>query len=250
MKKLTTSVALVLLLIAACADTESENVKTEGVHAEIEVSADGSGNTDIDAQLEVGSRGELATQLDLSNGDALVAYANGEEQTLTKVEELLGIHYVTTFNFDSSNIEFRIALLRNNDTSAPNSTVLLPDPFTITAPNNNATYARNADIVTTWDPGFSNFSMKIAYDLYCSDGSFVSKLQTQRAISSDSGQYSINVAELLNPYANHPSTQAGCDVDITVSRTRYGNLDPNYGEGGYIRASQQRTVSVRIAAVQ
>jgi hypothetical protein len=250
MKKFTAASALVPIFLASCADTESENVRTEGVHAEIEVIADGSGNTDIDAQLEVGSRGELATQLDLSNGDALVAYADGEERTLTKVEELLGIHYVTTFNFASPNIEFRVALLRNEDTSAPNSTVLLPDPFNITGPNDNQTFARNADIVTTWDPGFSSFSMKIAYDMYCSDGSSILEMRKERPIDSDSGQYSINAAELLSPYANHTRTQAGCDIDITVSRTRYGNLDPNYGEGGYIRASQQRSISVRIAAVQ
>jgi hypothetical protein len=248
MKQPTAIFALISVLLTACSDTESDNVKTTGVHAEIEVVANGSGNTDINVQLEVGSGGEFTTQLDLSNGDTLVAYANGEEQTLTKVEKLLGTHYVTTFNFDSTNIEFRVALLRNNDESAPNSTVLLPDPFAITSPNSGEIFARNADIVTTWDPGFSNHSIRVNYELYCSDGNYISTYQIERVIS-DSGQHTINATDLLGSHASQTSTQNGCDLNIIVSRTRYGNLDPNYGEGGYIKASQKRSRTVRIAAV-
>jgi len=250
MRQLTACFTLILVIVTGCADTESENVKTTGVRAEIEVVANGSGNTDIDVQLEVGSGGELATQLELSNGDSLIAYANGEERTLTKVNKLLGIHYVTTFNFDSPNIEFRVELLRNNDQSAPNSTVLLPDPFAITDPVGNEVFARNADILTTWDPqGFSDHSMKVVYELYCSNGNSISTSRTERNVS-DIGQYSINAVEVLGSLANQPSSQSGCDLDIIVSRTRYGNLDPNYGEGGYIKASQKRARTVRIAPVQ
>jgi hypothetical protein len=249
MRLLGVSFAFITLSLSSCAETESENVKSSGVRAEIEVVADGSGTTDVDVQLEVGSSGGLRTQLELSNGDSLIAYANGEQRTLTKIERLFGTHYVTSFDFDSPNIEFRIALNRNNDVSAPNSTVLLPDPFTITTPQSGERFARNADIVTIWEPGFSDHSIRIDYDLFCSDGESIIVLGTEEVIS-DSGQHSINATELLGVRANHPSTQNGCDLEITVTRARSGNLDPNYGEGGYIKAKQERTRTVQIVAAE
>ena len=59
---------LALFAGAGCTSTESENVTTQGINADIDVIADGSGLTVVRAQLEVGSGGIGGTQLDLSPG--------------------------------------------------------------------------------------------------------------------------------------------------------------------------------------
>ncbi len=60
-------------------------------------------------------------------------------------------------------------------------------------------------------------------------------------ISGDSGSFSIPSGTVMPTDASQAS--ATCQVSLTVTRTRAGQLDPAFGSGGSIRCVQSRTVS-------
>ncbi|WP_455207493.1 hypothetical protein [Kaarinaea lacus] len=244
---LITIIALgVALLMAGCSRTESENVTSRGIHADIEVAAGGNSVTEVEVELKVGN-GISGTLLELSGGDRLLAHANGITQQLGKDEDLFGIKYITSFNFNDASSQFRIEFERSEAVSAPNSVVSLPLPPNITMPASGDIIAAGADLTVAWEPAFTPDSMRVRFITKChgSNGSYYSREVIQHP--RDTGSYTINTSEFssVDPVLFHDVTN--CDLDVTVFREKRGTLDPNYGEGGRIVAIQRRTVIVQLA---
>ena len=108
---------------------------------DIDIFANGSGRTVIDVELTVGDGGLNPTSLRLGASDSLVATANGIQQTLTEDSSIFGEYsYFTTFDFADDNTVFTVAFVRANGTNAPNSSVALPEGFTISSPRITDTF--------------------------------------------------------------------------------------------------------------
>ena len=236
----------ILIAMTGCSSTDSENVKSGGIYASITVEADGGGDTKIWTTLQVGN-GLLATDLELSPTDHLLAYANG----ITKIMEYDGfplfVTYQTAFPFDDEDTEYRIELNRSKDISAPNSVVTMPPPFSITSPA-GLSYTKDATVTVNWEPAYSLDRMLINYSVNCigSDGEKHPAFYTVGA--TDNGQRDIVVSEILsNASPKFTDSSKGCSLEITVTRQRKGTIDPNYGEGGEISASQTRRINASIA---
>src|SRR5256885_2639245 len=109
-----------MLLLAAGtgrSSTQSKDVATDALYANVSVTSDGSGQSVATASLQVG--GVTSNDfLDLSPGDTLVASEDGgSPQTMTR-EELLGaVFYQTTFGVDSAGTLFQIAFDRTPSSS-------------------------------------------------------------------------------------------------------------------------------------
>jgi hypothetical protein len=225
------------ILITGCGSTSSENVKSQGISASIVVNANNN-TTTVDTTLTVGS--PFGTNLVLGGADSLRATARGVTQTLTKSQSLILTSYTTTFNFNVPGTEVVVALDRPNDQSCPNSRVLMPDPFSITAPSPGQVFTSQDSIPVSWAPaGFVD--VNFATTCTAANGSI---FRSVTLTSANTGTMSVPVASVL-PTESYNTAQA-CTCNVELSRTAYGTLDPNYGEGGTIKGVQARTVSITL----
>jgi len=222
----------------ACGSTTSDNVTTEGVHADIDVFANGSGRTFVDAELEAGSGGLGRTSLQLSRGDKLTVTANGIQKSMAEDRSVVGrFRYAATFDFDDAGTLFTVSFIRDDAENAPNSNVTLPDGFTVTLPLNNDVFSQAEDIPIAWTPSATLIVPSIKVSLSCRTTSGIIFTDTDTVtLSDDTGVANFPVAAVI-PIGTLDTTRL-CDGEIHFSRWRRGNLDPNYGEGGDITAEQ------------
>jgi hypothetical protein len=224
------------LFTTGCSNTASNNVTTDGIYADLSVTADGSGSTVASASLRVGGV-TSNTFLDLDPSDSLVAYAGSQSSPMSRNELLGAIWYDATFALDSSNLPVKIAFLRTAQgaVSAPNSTATMPADLVVTGPVQDTSFSRSADAVTvTWSGSGQSDPLTWSITGDCVVGQFVNPI-------SDSGTLTIP-AGAIQPQQNQGANS--CQATITLTRTRAGVLDPAYGEGGSMVAKQVRTVRI------
>ncbi len=224
-----------IAFLAGCSSTTSDNVTTEGINADIDVFANGSGRTRVDVEFEVGD-GIGGTSLELAAGDRLTATANGIQQTLTEDRSIIGrFRYETTFDFDDAGTVFTVSFSRDNGVNAPNSNVALPEGFIVQSPQNTDVFSRAQNIPIQWTPNGTSITPDIDVTLSCTTtGGIMFSSSEDVTISGDSGVASLPVAAVI-PIGTLDETRL-CEGEVHFSRWRRGNLDPAYGEGGDITA--------------
>lgn len=258
-----------LLLLTSCDDddtVDSSSVETREISAEIHVRYDGQSDVNIETMLREGP----------INSNTDVFLVDGDELRVSTLGDLSGIHYsddlfdnlIQTSDQDKvmalgertvygerqsgiwyqsrfdpqyrSNV-FTVSFRGGARRSAPNSTVELPPDFNITAPLSgmDVLYSRSMDTVqVSWEPANTGFAMDVVAHISCVNGS-VGTWSTGNII--DNASYS-------GVYDIPPNTFSGytgeCGVTVSVERSRLGAIDPAYGQGGYIRGLQYRTVAI------
>jgi hypothetical protein len=222
--------------LCGCSNTSSDNVTTQGIHADIDVFANGTGATFVDAELEVGSDGFARTSLELSPGDRLTVTANGMQKTMIEDMSIIGrFRYEASFDFDDAGTMFTVSLARDNGMNAPDSNVTLPDGFIVQSPSSNDVLAQTDDVAIAWTPSGTSIVPDIDVSLSCTTNSGIAFEDTDSVtLSSDTGVASLPVAAVI-PIGTLDTGQL-CEGEVRFSRWRRGNLDPNYGEGGDITA--------------
>jgi len=224
--------------ISGCSNTSSENVTTQGINADIDVVADGSGMTVVTARLEVGSGGIGRTSLELGAGDNLTVMANGIQKPMTENSSVLGqFSYTASFDFDDADTTFTVSFSRANGMSAPNSNVALPDGFIVQSPTSNDVYRTSDSVQIVWAPAGTSIVPSVSVSLTCSltSGLHISAFENV-SLTSDTGVAVLPVAAVM---PDGPlDTSKLCEGGVSLLRWRRGNLDPSYGEGGQITAEQ------------
>ena len=140
-----------VLLASACSKdetVESTDIRTSGIYPEFTVTAEGDGNSTVSATLKVGGN-DSNTTLDLTAPDELVCTVDGTDKVLKKS----GSSYKVTFDTDEGGTEFVIAFDRGDaDENAPNSHVLLPEPFELDGVDSTTEISRaDGKLDVTWD---------------------------------------------------------------------------------------------------
>lgn len=235
--------------ITACSvesETDSENVKTSGIRAEISTVSSGDGNTGVATRLAVGSGGTFATNLNLTGGDTLSATDGVSSVVLQKEKDWYTgrIFYKGILAGDAADTQITISFTRPNDTDAPNSVVSIPYSPDLTAPNSGQEFTQAEDINISWDNNGSSLPVSLDFDFNCTLSGKYSAFDVSKTTIANSGSISYSVASLLGNLTL--KTGESCGLKITISRSQDGTLDPNYGEGGTIVAIQYRSVSVKV----
>lgn len=216
---------------AGCTSVQSSNIKTAGMSANLTVTDDGSGSTNVRMQLNDG-----ANSIDLSNGDRLTATVGSQSSPMGRNDVIGDVYYTANFSgADAKDTMFTVAFTRAADTSAPNSNVSLPQPFNITAPTAGKSFSRATDDITvtydsTGQPEGMNWSL---------DGSCVNS--GSGSVTNDTGSFTILHASL--PSSDQMQKSASCTVTVTLKRSRNGTVDSAFGQGGSAVATQQRTIT-------
>lgn len=215
-----------LALGAACTDIDSESLLTSGMSAHITATATGDGDTTVAAVLRAG---DLVSNVfvDLSEGDTLTA-TRGEEALSLARESVGSYHrYVARFDGDTPDVDHVVALARTVDEGAPNSVVALPEAFTVSGPTE---FSRAGDLAFTWEPSGTAEAMYVWVDGPC-------VFSYGESIIGDPGEWTIP-GGTIEPLEDDP--EASCNVSVRVTRTRLGQLDAGFGEGGLVEGVQSR----------
>jgi hypothetical protein len=216
------------LLAMACKteSVESTDVKTTGIYPEIEVTADGSGDSEVRVWLKVGGD-DSNTFLQLTGKDTLEVTVDGDTKTMDKSGDE-NDPYRATFGVDAEGTEFSIAFLRGGeDDDAPASTVLMPAPFDLTVPDGEFSRASD-DIEYSWDPpGDGNLS-------WHTNGTCI---KTGSGSTPDDGTNTLAAGDIETFDSDKEET---CTVNLEVSRAQTGDIDSAFTEGGDIVAKHIR----------
>jgi len=234
MKSLTfASLATLGASLAACTTVESDNILTSGMYADIAARASGDGTTRVSATLYLGNPINLDF-IDLTGSDELDAIHDGQTKVMSETIILNVVSHAATFQADAEDDEFIVDFVRDVDPGAPDSVVTLPAPFEI---DPTATSASRADDLTlTWSPA-SPDPMRWSASGNCID-------TASGSIDTDTGGMAMTAGTLVKRTpAQGEVVPDSCQVTVTVSRSRLGDLDPHYGEGGTIVGEQTRSFS-------
>lgn len=219
---------------AGCSeDVDSSDVATDAIHANFRVTAEGDGTSHVIATLRVGGPNSN-TYLDLTDYDSLVTFVNDTAKGMSQS----GNAYSTSFPFEAEDTPYRVSFLRSHPpdaecagVSAPNSTVTLPGPFGITAPAQDEMVSRGDALTFTWSNAGASDAMSWSLDGIC--------IQSMSdTIEDDNGAFTIPADNIMVV----GSANSACTATLRLYRSREGELDPNYGEGGNIFATQSRAV--------
>ena len=226
-------VVAALVLGFGCTPTDSDVVTTANLHADVEVLTTGSGGSTVTAALFSHRDGDPPLNFEtirLVDQDVLSATSNGHSVVMDEADLVVEYQYDAAFETADAGQRFEVSLQRVADESAPHSSVTLPEPFTPALP---AMASRSAPLTITWSPSGSADSMSIH---------FTGCASPELGAIADTGTLTIPAGAIVAD----PST-ATCDVAIELSRTRSGLLDPAYGQGGSIVATQQRNATLSSA---
>lgn len=223
--------AWICLAASACTTTNSQDITTHGMYAELGARADGTGTTDVYATLFFGDPLSLDF-VRLTGNDELVATYNGQDMVMTEIELLGTVSHDTTFQGDSEGAQFEIALLRTVDAGAPSSTVTLPAKLTIGAIATSA--SRAAPLTVTWSPAGTTDLMQ-----WQADGDCIQ--HANGSITGDPGTLTIAAGTFLKRPGM--TIADSCTVTVQISRLHMGSLDPHFGKGGTIYGEQRRKVT-------
>ena len=233
---------LLLPALTGCFEqVPSQEVTTGAMFQNVElVSRDGL-STEVGVELTVG--GPLGTSVELQSGDQLRVSAFGQTVTLVKQDELFGgSRYVGTMPHASEGAAFSVDYLRGDAsaqaqscgrTSAVGTFALMAKPFEIAPVIVNAHLGQ--PVTLAWSNRDSG-AMQIAVSGSCIVGG--------HAMVGDAGAFVIDAGILASENAKERSA---CIVTAVVSRCRAGQVSPEFGEGGQVKACQERTIAFRIA---
>jgi len=233
------------LLLQGCSVTDSENVRTAGISANIEVvstSSDPEVQALVSVSLQSGS-GINGTDLKLTGGDRLYVTADSQKIALSESSSPINTSYEAWVSSSSTHTEYIISFEREEGTSAPTSAVMLPEPFDMQSLAKD-TYEFDDEVDLNWSPS-GDGKVRILYTFDCRTLSGENRmLGGLRPSVDDDGHYALDLSDVIS---DGDDPLIACDADVNIKRTQKGQLDPNFGEGGSINGVQKRTVSFDVS---
>jgi hypothetical protein len=229
---MTIKLCVLALFASGCAKTESSDLLTSGMYADLAARSTGTGTTTVHATLYVGTPNHL-NFVELTGDDQLTASYGGQYQVMNQTELLNIVSYSAEFPTDVEGAAFDIVLDRSIDAGAPRSTATLPAKFSLSPPPETA--PRAAALTLSWSPAASADAMA-----WKATGACIG--DAQGVITGDPGTLTIPAGTFMKRAGQNIADT--CTVSITVTRSRPGVLDTHYGKGGVVTGSQDRTVMV------
>jgi hypothetical protein len=222
------SLCLAGLCSVACSKetTSSNNIKTGGIAALIDVYADDDSKATVHVELKVGGSSSN-TYVDLEGKDELKATVGDVTKTLSVVDT--GV-YEATFSGVEEGTEFSVTLERPDDITAADNSGTLPAPFALDEPMSELSREKD-ELVVTWEPD-SRDKMTLELDGDCIFG-------WDKDVP-DTGSYTLEAGTLDSTNDDKPEA---CDVEVDARRTRTGEADSAFDRESHFRLHQRRKTS-------
>jgi hypothetical protein len=209
--------------------TSSANIKTGGIAALIDVTADTATTAKVHVELRVGGSSSN-TYVDLENGDELIATAGDETKGMTPRD--VGV-YEASFSGVGADTPFSVVLKRPNDTTAADNSGTLPEPFDLARPTSDLS-RKDDDLEVTWEPSGTNDGMDFKFDGDC--------IYPASKSPSDVGSFTVEKDTLRSTGGDKPET---CDIALDAQRSRSGSADAAFDPESWFRLHQHRKTTFR-----
>lgn len=234
-KNLLSSLVLVSAFAINCAKTDSDNIKTSGFYANLQVKSSAS-NPSVavcSASFQVESGG---TFIDLSSGD--VVTCNGQSMARS---ELLGIVSYTANLTATVGGTYTIVLTRSGE-SPYSASVTLPEAVVATSPANNYSGTKGTSLSFSWTS--SSNSSDSMFVMASSVTSGDNKCPTTAMFTDsapENGAGSFSASEMSLPATG---VAGACAMTMTWQRTRLGSMPS--GLKGTISGIQEVSRSITL----
>jgi hypothetical protein len=219
---------LMAALVGTCgcsATTSSLNVRTAGLVALIDVTAERADQTVVSADMVVGGE-HSNTHVVLEGGDRMYAQCSGERREMTSVGN--GSYEA---KFTRAEGTFVIGLTREADAPAPKSIGTMPAPFEFTSSFLDVAVSRANDSLTmTWSPSSSDAQVSVELEGDCIHSQ-------QFDVAGDSGSFTLEPGKLT---AWKTQEKASCNVAVHVVQMRKGTPDPALDGDSSVQLRQVR----------
>jgi len=213
-----------LIFIISCGQTESENIKTSGIHVTYEITETQAGGTVLcEATFRVGS--SVGTYVELNAGDRITC--NG--QLMTK-SEFFGITSYKTTLTSNPGSSYNLLFEREGEEDR-NSTVILPKRITLTAPVANDTFTKGSPITINLTPESSS---ELIANIFIDDYS------ASETLSPEVSSFSLTP---LHNHSNESHVAGNRAKNLNLTRSNSGGLASGF-DGGSIKAKQKLSVSL------
>lgn len=207
--------------------TSSANIKTPGMAALIDVTAENESLSTVHADMRVGGSSSN-TFVILESGDRLKAEADGATKDMTAQDEG---QYEAEFPTAAGGTEFKVMLEREVEDDALGNRGVMPEPFAIGATPTDKPSRKEADVTITWSPANSDANMKMEVTGGCI-------FSETFDIPGDEGTFVIPKGSLESTGGDMPET---CDLTVTITRTKNGTADPIFDQESWFRLHQVRS---------
>ncbi len=236
-------VVMSVLFLSGCTDeTDSTDISTRAIWANIQVVEETPGLARVSVELNVG--GPSGTNINLSNNERLEASIGGSSKVLDKDIDLFDIEYNTRLETSGFNDVIRVSYFRSDGITLNGSVVSLSDDFSITSPGEGQTFFDSDVISVTWTPvqDSTGGSIDLRTHMQCRTLSGSSFVSSPVRTVPDTGIASIQLlseTSLDNPELDKTKS---CALSIILERRKKGVLDPAFKSGGKIESTQSRKV--------
>lgn len=248
---------LVPACIQTCESTTSDGVLTTGLRGNFRAVAGSDGDTAVSGDLRVG--GQLSNvYLELVGEDALTVSRGKTTEKMVRRSEPFGmVRYHASLDGNSAGKDIEVSFTRAVDKGAPKSTVRMPPAFELVSPPSGASLSRASDpLEVRWKGTSPEDKMTVVVSGSCIEG-------FSRTVEVDGGYLVLPAGTLkapgfvdemapMEPVNQGPGAGTPvpvraaekCKVTVRAARTRWGKIDPGFGQGGSIAAEQYREVSI------
>lgn len=224
---------LAAIAIAACNTVDSEDLRTSGMYLEASVLTQEDG-TYFSAHISTGPSGGWADSVELTGDDRLTASYGGQTLVLYP-ESPTSTDYSGRVDEMDVGSEVQIALERSGDVDGE-TVVPMPPLFEITSPAVGELVPLNgAPLGISWEPADPGYQVSYTVEFGACSYDYLT------GQTDDDG--SVTLASVEIKAGVLPTTE--CDGQAVLVRTRVGQVDPAFEEGGDISGSQRRTVNFR-----
>jgi hypothetical protein len=212
-------------LAAGCDTTSSVDLMTNGISADIRVSATSPIASNVRVQMSPGNVVVPVDVVSLDGGDALYAEVGTQRKRLAAGNR----DYETSFGTGLAETAFRVLFDRAkpDQIDAPDSTGTLPEPFAL-RDLGGADISQSQDVVLTWSPSSAPDRMMLDIQGSCVEDQTLT-------IDGDPGTYVLTTG-VLDP----ETIRSSCVVTLTLHRMRTGVVDPNLNPGSTFLLEQIR----------
>jgi hypothetical protein len=224
---------------SGCDSVDSAMVETSEMGLYVDAEVDASGRLEVLAQLTTDNDALLeSTYVRLSDGDRLFAAVDGDTRELRE-QFVIGLgtyQYVTEFEHAPAGQRLIVSLDRIDREEAPRSRVTLPEPFDVVLADE--TFTMQAGVTLRWSGAPDRGEVGVSLASACVE------LVDAPTAPASAGQLRIPPTRLR--YVTGADPAQSCPVSFTLRLAVAGQVDPAFGRGGSITATQVRDAAMTI----
>jgi hypothetical protein len=226
-------------LMQACSGPKSSStsgpdggpVPTSRMTINLKVVSDATNTAVVRANLNDGRVTGASYRLD--GGDFFRACVNGVCRAMADNDSVFTPDYIARFDY-MPGVDYVVSFNRQEAQNAPDSRVVLPQPFTIVTPANHQQVTDGDTVLVSWTPAGAPARASLTYDANCTFVAGPSSISTG-TLSADTnadGRESVRIDPIVDlARSNATSRVTRCSIVVTVSHELQGRIDPGFRSG-------------------